>query len=262
MIEMNFENILFKKEEGIATITINRPKVLNALSTETILEMISALEDAKKDKEVRVVVFTGAGDRVFSAGADLKDVKDSTTLQMRDFLGRFGELSRALTNLGKPTIAAVNGLALGGGCELAISCDIVIASEDARFGTPEIKIGVLPAVAISLLPRLIGRKKALELIFTGDDIEPKEAERLGLINKVVPADKLDEVVKEFANKLIDKSPVALRFAKDAIYRGLDVEYAKALENGFEMTSVLSSSEDAKEGVSAFLGKRRPLWKGI
>ena len=259
---MSFENILFKKEEGIATITINRPESLNALSTETLSEMISALEDAKKDEDVRVVVLTGAGDRSFSAGADLKGIKDGTTLQLRDFLGKFGELSHAMMNLGKPTIAAVNGLALGGGCELAISCDIVIASEDARFGTPEIKIGVLPAVAISLLPRLIGRKKALELIFTGDDIKAREAERVGLISRVVPADRLEGDVREFANKLIDKSPVALRFAKDAIYRGLDVEYAKALENGFEMTSVLSSSEDAKEGVSAFLEKRKPLWKGI
>jgi enoyl-CoA hydratase/carnithine racemase len=166
-----------------------------------------------------------------------------------------------MMNLGKPTIAAVNGLALGGGCEVAISCDIVIASEDARFGTPEIKIGVLPAVAISLLPRLIGRKKALELIFTGDAIEPKEAERLGLINKVVPADRLDEAVKEFANKLIDKSPIAIRFAKDSIYRGLDVEYSKALDNGFEITSLLSTSEDAKEGIASFSEKRKPVWKG-
>jgi enoyl-CoA hydratase len=259
-IEMGFENILFKKERGIATITINRPKSLNALSGETLSEMISALDDAKKDESVRVIVFTGTGDRSFSAGADLKDVKDGNALKMRDFLGKFGELSDVLMNLGKPTIAAVNGLAFGGGCELAISSDIVIASEDARFGLPEINIGVLPAVAISLLPRLIGRKKALELIFIGNDIGAEEAERLGLINKVVPADKLYEAVADFANKLMNKSPVALRFAKNSVYRGLDIEYMKALENGFEMTSLLSTSEDAKEGISAFLEKRKPVWK--
>lgn len=258
---MKFENILFKKERGIATITINRPKSLNALSGETLSEMISALDDAKKDENVWVVVFTGVGDRSFSAGADLKDIKDGSALQMRNFLGKFGELSHVLINLGKPTIAAVNGLALGGGCELAISCDFVIASENARFGTPEINIGVLPAVAISLLPRLIGRKKALEMIFTGNDIDAKEAELLGLINKVVPANELKEVVEEFANKLINKSPVALRFAKNAVYRGLDVEYMKALENGFEITAVLSTSEDAKEGITSFSEKRKPVWKG-
>ena len=196
---MEFKNTLYEKSQGIATITINRPEVRNALNEETILEILSRLEDAKGDETIRVIVVTGAGDRAFSAGADIKMIKDMDSPKARD-VSRLGhKLCDEIEELGKPVIAAINGYALGGWLELAMACDIRIASENARLGQPEIKLGLIPGWGgTQRLPRFVGKGVAKEMIFTGKDIDAKTAERMGLVNAVVPLDQLRSVVGELA----------------------------------------------------------------
>jgi len=262
-LSLSFENIIYEKKDKVAKITLNRPRVLNALSVKTLKELCLALQDARDDEDIRVIVITGAGDRAFSAGFDIGDIKDKTPYEFRvsgEFYG-FYDVIRILYYSGKPTIASVNGLALGGGCELACSADLIIASEKAMFGLPEINVGVFPGIAVAQLPRLIGLRKALELMYFGDMIPAKEAERIGLVNKVVPHEKLEEATKEYIDKLLSKSAAALRSLKSAVYRCLDMEYFKALAMAGEMLATHISSEDAKEGVTAFLEKRQPVWKG-
>jgi len=257
-MSLTFKNIIYEYAEGVAKITINRPP-LNVLNIETLLELTTALERARDDVNVRVIVITGAGDRAFSAGLDIKDHFPD---RIETALNVFNKVFHLLVNIDKPSLAVVQGFALGGGCELAAGCDMVVASEKAQFGQPEISVGAIPSVATVLLPRLIGRKKAFELILTGDVIDAAEAKRMGLVNHVVPSEKLEETSKELINKLKEKSPVVLKLTRMAMRQSLDLDFFKALDNvtGIYL-SLLIRTEDAVEGLKAFLEKRKPQWKG-
>lgn len=257
-MSQRFNNIIYKVEDGVARIAINRPP-LNVLNRETIQDIIAALENADIDKNVYMVVITGAGDRAFSAGVD---VSAHLPNKINKTLDQFHKMFHLLADLRKPTIAVVNGFALGGGCELAIACDIVVASDKAQFGQPEIKVGAIATVAAALLPKLIGRKQALELIFTGDTINAAEAQKIGLVNKVVPPEKLADATNELINKLKEMSPIVLQLVRRAIYQGIDSDFKKALDGITEIyLKQLIRTKDAVEGLKAFLEKRKPEWKG-
>jgi len=257
-MESRFKNILYESVNGVAKITINKPP-LNVLNIETLAEIVTALENIQKDDTVSMVVITGAGERAFSAGVDVKDHfadKIAGTLEL------FHKVFHLLIDVQKPTIAVVNGFAFGGGCELAMACDIVIASEKAQFGQQEISVGAIPTVATALLPRMVGRKKAFELMFTGNTITAEEAQKIGLVNMVVPADKLEEKTNELIAKLKEKSPIVLKLLRKSVYEGFDMEFRKALENVTNIyLNQLIKTEDAEEGLKAFLEKRKPQWKG-
>jgi cyclohexa-1,5-dienecarbonyl-CoA hydratase len=253
-----FKNILYESMDGVVRISINRPP-LNILNVETLLELTSALEMARSDSSATAVVVTGVGDRAFSAGVDIRDhlpEKVASTLTV------FNGVFYALEGLDKPTVAVVKGLALGGGCELAMACDMVIASEKAQFGQPEITVGAIPPVAVVLLPKLIGPKKAFELITTGDVISAAEAKQIGLINKVVPTEKLEEASRDLIAKLKEKSPIVLKLTRMSMRLGSGMDFKKELESATNLyLNLLMHTEDAVEGLKAFLEKRKPLWKG-
>ncbi len=257
-MSQDFQNIIYKVEEGVAKIIINMPP-LNVLTVGSIEEITSALEKANADESIYAVVFAGSGDRAFSAGVDiaahLPDKIDKT-------LNEFHKIFHLLANLQKPSIALVKGLALGGGCELAIGCDMVIASDQAKFGQPEIKVGAIPTVASALLPKLIGRKQALKLIFTGDTLSASEAKEMGLINKVVPEENLTAAGDKLVQKLKNLSPIVLKLVRKAVYQGIDTGFEKALEGVTDIyLKQLMQTEDAVEGLKSFLEKRKPNWKG-
>ena len=259
---MAYKYIICEKSEEVATITLNRPEALNAFSKEVVEELLNALDDVRNDENVRVVVLTGAGEKAFSAGADIKAMIGMTALKARE-LSLMGEkLCLALENLEKPVIAALNGYALGGGLEVAMSCDLRIASETSRMGQTEINIGLIPGWGgTQRLTRLIGKTKAKELVFTGKMIDAKTAEQLGIVNMVVPPDKFRETVRQFALELASKAPVAIKVAKALINKGADISLDSALALEREGFGVVASSEDLKEGVSAFTEKRKPTFKG-
>jgi len=259
---MEFKYIIYEKSDGIATIMLNRPEALNAFSKDVVLEILHALEDVKCDDGVRVVILTGAGDKAFSAGADIKSMAGMTALKARE-LSLLGEkLCLGLENLEKPVIAALNGYALGGGLEVAMSCDLRIASETARMGQTEVNIGLIPGWGgTQRLTRLVGMTKAKELVYTGKMIDAKTAEQIGILNMVVPADKFRETVRQFALELASKAPVAVKVAKALINKGSGMSLDSALALEREGFGVVASSEDFKEGVAAFTEKRKPAFKG-
>jgi len=259
---MEFKNTLYEKSEGIATITFNCPEKRNPLNEETIREILAHLEDAKNDENIRVVVFTGAGDRAFSSGADLNMMKGATAVRGTE-LSRIGQhMCDYIEALEKPVIAAINGYALGGGIELAMACDIRIASENAQIGQPEINVGLIPGWGgTQRLPRFVGKGIAKEMIFTGKRIDAKTAERLGLVNAVVPADQLKAKVKELALELVSKPPIAIKLSKALINNSTETHPEVGLWQEAEAFGLVASTEDFNEGVTAFLEKRKPQFKG-
>jgi len=254
--------IIYEKSEGIATITLNRPEALNAFSKEVVDEVLQALDDVRSDEKVRVVVLTGAGEKAFSAGADIKAMIGMNALKARELSFMGEKLCLAFENLEKPVIAAINGFALGGGLEVAMSCDLRIASETARMGQTEINIGLIPGWGgTQRLTRLVGKTKAKELVFTGRMIDAKTAEQLGIINMVFPAAEFRSAVRQFALDLTAKAPVALKVAKALINKGEDIGLESALALEREGFGVVASTEDLQEGVKAFTEKRKPAFKG-
>jgi len=254
---MAYENIIFEKEENISVITFNRPEAMNALNNQTRAEFASAIDEVTADDEIKVLILTGNG-KAFVAGSDIKEFNKTTPYAAHN-IRRLGEM---VEKLEKPVIAAVNGFCLGGGCEIAMGCDIIIASEKAKFGQTEINIGIIPGGGgTQRLPRLIGACRAKELIFTGDIIRAEEADRLGLVNRVVPMDELMPAAKELAKKIAVKSAAALKLAKTAINRGMQTSLESGLKYEYELYSLSISLEDKQEGVSAFLEKRAPKFVG-
>jgi len=257
------KNVIYSKKNGVATITINRPEARNALNAQTRIELKQALDDIAADNEVKVVIITGAGEGAFCAGADLRELQDKTPLQARGHVKSFSRIVvDTVANLEKPVIAAVNGHALGGGLELALACDIIVASENAKFGLPEINVGLMPGGGgTQRLPRRIGIARAKELILTGGLIDALEAERIGLVNKVVSRDKLPDAVNEVAQKLVSKSPLMLKLAKASINLSEKTSLSEGMAYELEALSLCFSTLDQKEGIRAFFEKRSPLFKG-
>lgn len=260
---MGYQYITYEKDESVAIITLNRPEVRNALNAPLRRECIQALQEAEQDEQVRVVILTGAGDKAFAAGADIGELQRRTAITE---VGPNGLLPRnvasLLENMPKPTIAAVNGYALGGGCELALACTIRIASESARFGLPEINLGILPGNGgTQRLQRLVGKGRAMHLILTGDMIDAQEAYRIGLVTQVVAPDQLLAAARELAGKLATKPPLALQLVKQAVNAGADLPLASAIELEHKLFAILCSTADKTEGVTAFLEKRKPTFQG-
>ncbi|MGE3344805.1 MAG: enoyl-CoA hydratase/isomerase family protein [Vicinamibacterales bacterium] len=259
---MSFDNLLVERDGAVLFITFNRPKVLNALNAQTLHELEQAIESAAHDDQVRVLVLTGSGDKSFVAGADINELAVQTPVGGRDHARRGQRLFDRIERLGKPVIAAVNGFALGGGCELAMACTMRIAADTARFGQPEINLGIIPGYAGSQrLPRLVGRGRAHELLLLGDMISADEAWRIGLVNRVVPAAQLMDEVRKLASTLAQKAPVAVRYILDAVASGADMGFAEAEDHEATLFGLVSTTDDMREGTRAFLEKRKPTFTG-
>ncbi len=256
-----YETLLFEKRDRVAIITINQPKKLNALSIKTREEGAALLEELRGDGSVGVVVFTGAGEKAFIAGADIAEFAGRTSITQRDVMMQ-RSLFTAIDTFPKPVIAMINGFCLGGGCELALACDIRIASEAAKFGQPEINLGIIPGGGgTQRLTRLVGEGKAMELILTGKIIDAQAAFSIGLVNDVVPPDQLEAKTMEIANKIAEKSPIALQLAKEAVKIASRSNLDEGLRREVDLFALCFSTEDKDEGVSAFLEKRTPVFKG-
>jgi len=256
-----YETLLLEKQGRVAIVTINRPDKRNALNIKTREEGAAILEELRNDASVGVVVFTGAGDKAFVAGADIAEFAGRTSITQRDvMMGR--SLFTAVDSFPKPVIAMINGYCLGGGCELALACDIRVASETASFGQPEINLGIIPGGGgTQRLTRLVGEGKAMEMILTGEIIDAKTAFNIGLVNHVVPADQLQAKTIEIANRIADKSPIALQLAKEAVKIASRSNLDEGLRREVDLFALCFSTEDKNEGVSAFLEKRKPEFKG-
>ena len=259
---MAYETLLTSLADGVARITLNRPHVRNALSRTLIQELAAALAAYEADAAARVIVLSGAGDKAFCAGADLKGVGDrGTTLQARESFSGLAGILDAITTMRTPVIAQVHGVALAGGCGLAAGCDLVIASDDAVFGLPEIKIGLLPLIVMAPILRAVGRKRGLLMILSGEPVTAREALEMGLVSRVVARDDLERESTALAARLARFSPTAMGIAKEASYTIQDMEYGKALRYLRELITLVGLSDDAKEGIAAFFDKREPEWKG-
>ena len=259
---MAYENLLVECSEQIATVTLNRPKVLNALNAKTVEELDACFQSMEQDSGVRVVILTGAGEKAFVAGAYINELAAYSPQQAQECAQRGQAVLHRLEHLGKPTIAAINGFALGGGCELVLACTFRIASQTARLGQPEVKLGIIPGYGGSQrLPRLIGKGMALEMILSGEPLSAEEALRWGLVNRVVPAEQLLPTAREIARKIVAHSPLAIRYCLEAVHQGME----QPLDQGLFLESTLFgmafATEDMREGTRAFLEKRPPRFAG-
>lgn len=256
---MDFENVIVDKDNPIAVVTLNRPQQLNALSYGLVKDLSLAMQELDRDDEVRVIIVTG-GEKVFAAGADIKEMAERGPFDQR--IHERLVYRDQINKISKPVIAAVSGFALGGGCELAMSCDIIIASETARFGQPEVNIGIIPGSGgTQRLTHVIGKHRAMELVLTGDFINAAEAERLGLVNRVVPVELLLEEAKTTAKKIAAKPVLAIRAAKEAVLKSANIPLDEGLEFERKSFYLLFASEDRTEGMKAFIEKRKPEFKG-
>jgi enoyl-CoA hydratase len=255
-------NVLYEKKGSTAYVTVNRPKVLNALNTPTWADLQAAFEDAKADPSVHGAILTGAGDKAFIAGADIGELAHVDAYEAEES-SRFGQgVLDLIENLGKPVIAAINGFALGGGCETAMACTMRIAAEHARFGQPEVKLGLLPGGGgTQRLPRLVGKGRALQLILTGESISAQEAYRIGLVNDVVPAANLIARTETILKQIMANAPIAVKFSIEAANKGMDTSQAEGFALEASYFGICAATEDKKEGTSAFLEKRAPQFHG-
>jgi enoyl-CoA hydratase len=259
---MAYENLIYEKSDGIARITFNRPKVLNALNRKTIEELRDALLDAREDASVRVLILTGAGEKSFVAGADIGELAQRTPVDGKDF-SLFGQsVAHLLETLGKPSICAINGFALGGGCELALCCSIRIASKTAKLGQPEVKLGIIPGYGgTQRLSRLCGKGTAHELCLTGEMITAEEAQRIGLVNRIYEPGELLPAAEAIARKIIANAPLAVKYTMEAIERGIEMPQEEGLFLEATLFGLCCATEDMREGTKAFLEKRAAAFKG-
>lgn len=259
---MSLLHVRLEEEEGLAIVYIDRPEALNALNAEILTELRDVLRDVAYRDDLRAVVLTGAGDRAFVAGADIKEMMPMEPMDTRRFATLGHEVTALLERMEKPVIAAINGYALGGGCELALACDIRIASTTARIGLPEVGLGIFPGFGgTQRLTRLIGRGMASELIFTGDPVDADTALRIGLVNRVVPPERLLEEARSLARHIMERGPLALKLAKAAIHQSQETGLSSGLAFEREAFSLIFSTEDKREGLKAFIEKRKPSFRG-
>ena len=259
---MAFDNLLIERDGAVAIVTINRPKVLNALDTATLDELRRAILELKHDEAVRAVVLTGAGEKAFVAGADIRELAVMTPTGGREHAIRGQHVFDLVEQLGKPVIAAINGFALGGGCELAMACTIRLAAETAKLGQPEINLGLIPGYGgTQRLARLVGKGRALELLLSGDQITAPEAHRIGLVNRVLPPGELLAEARALAASLAARAPVAIHYILEAVHKGLEMPFAQAQIFEATLFGLVSSTEDMREGTSAFPEKRKAVFQG-
>ena len=259
---MAYENLLIDVSERIATVTIHRPKALNALNPATVRELSAALEEMEKRNDVGVILLTGSGEKAFVAGADISEMRGFTAVQALEFASFGQRVLGQIEQSAMPVIGVINGYALGGGCELAMACDILIAADTARFGQPEVNLGIIPGFGgTQRLPRLVGRNLAKELVLTGEMISAQRAYEIGLVNRVVPQTELMNTAREIAGKILSKGPLAVGAAKSAMNRGLDLDLQNACALEANAFAVTFTTEDGSEGMTAFLEKRKAEFKG-
>ena len=259
---LKLENIIYNKKGPIAYVTLNRPEVMNALNKATINELQTAFEDARDDSAVRGVILTGTGEKAFAAGADIAEIANNTAVEAEEATRRGQALTDLIENLGKPVIAAVNGFALGGGCELAMACAIRIAAESAKFGQPEVKLGVMPGYGgTQRLPRLVGRGRALKLILSGDIIDSAEAYRIGLADELAADAHVIERAETVLKKIIANAPLSVKYVLEAVNKGLETSVDEGMLIEASLFAICASTDDKKEGTSAFLDKRAPKFQG-
>jgi enoyl-CoA hydratase/carnithine racemase len=257
-----FDNLLIEREGAIALVTVNRPQVLNALNIQTLDELHRAIKELKDDDTTRAVILTGAGGKAFVAGADISELAGLSPVAMHEHATRGQQVFDAIENLGKPVIAAINGFALGGGCEMAMACTVRIAADSARLGQPEINLGLLPGFAgTQRLPRLVGKGVALEMLLTGRHVTAEEALRIGLVNRVVPAASLLDEARALASDLAGKAPIAIRYILEAVNRGVEASSDQGQVLEATLFGLIASTSDMREGTRAFLEKRKPAFNG-
>jgi enoyl-CoA hydratase len=259
---MSYETLLYEKRDGIALVTIHRPEKLNALNQQVMKELSACFEQIRDDSESRIVILTGAGEKSFVAGADINELAVQTPVGGKEMSLRGQSTLDLIENLGKPVIAAVNGFALGGGCELAMACTLRIASENARFGQPEVKLGIIPGYAgTQRLPRLVGKGRALEMVLTGEPISAQEAYRIGLVNQVVPLNDLLATAESVARRIMANGPLAVRFVMEAVNHGMEMSEAEGQFLEANLFGLCCTTEDKNEGTRAFLEKRPAKFAG-